>query len=82
MRIAFHYHLASGALIALPLEVDGNRPFALVVEDAHEIARTAFGPCSFSTVVLPRRGPVPIGAVIAPIVERAIRVSGAAHEIN
>lgn len=82
MRIAFHYHLASGALIALPLEVDGNRPFALVVEDAHEIARTAFGPCSFSTVVLPHlgcRGPEPIGAVIAPIVERALRVGGSAQ---
>lgn len=74
MKVAFHYHLANGALIALPLDVDGDRPFALVVEDAHRIAREAFGSCVFRTVVLPHHeclGPRPINTIIAPIVARA-----------
>lgn len=68
MKVLFTYRSHSGALFVLPLDVDGNRSFRRITDEAMEIAASVAGElCELRTFEVPREDwfvPGPIAAMV------------------
>lgn len=68
MKVLFTYRSRSGALFVLPLDVDGNRSFRKVTDEAMEIAASLAGElCELRTFEVPREdwfAPGPVAAMV------------------
>jgi uncharacterized protein with von Willebrand factor type A (vWA) domain len=78
MVVFFHFQTAEGADFVLRLDVNEYLPLDKIIAEATETARDIAGDLTqFVTCELPHQpqGPRSIGEILAPIQERALRLS-------